>query len=748
MSQHKFEQELDKFRKILPHQGPLGVFIHQNTLQFLEHEKFDDALKKGAKYFGAETLPSFEFFQKKINEKRLILKFFSEELDASAKIPAELHENFFTLLTRPCFQPDRNSIQWEIKHNLSNQEKNVFAKLKAESVANANVLPEKMFKIHSNYNFEENLISTFSSILDQGIRFIGPKKIQKNSNINLLLQDELARLQISSDDTFDFLCQAAKGFLGWLGMIELYDHHPEMFPRELPNHFSLEEALVLRLKIIHKVEVDYLSVDTSLHLEATIIECIRCSRLTKQPIDKNIISITLNFDNFSRRLLCLKAFERQFRETKLQEIIEVGRTQKELGQTPKYQALFCLDEREESLRRHLEKNSSERNKLDFETFGVAGFFGIDFLHADEDRRRVNSLCPIQVVPSLQISSKNSVFNLESAGLDCFAIAQKVSTILRLTGLRRSFSRLVFIVGHGSTTTNNTHFSAYECGACGGQKGFHNARVYCQMINRADVREALKKFDIFIPAETWFVASYHDTSLDDVIFYDEKHIPETHHAELQDAKNLFAVAARENALERCIRLEDFQPKDSASAKNRVEKRAHSIAQARPEYGHATNALFMIGPRYLSKSIFFDRRCFLFSYDPNQDSTGQNIMDLLQGAVPVTAGISLEYYFSTVDNEVFGCGSKASHNIHGLYGVSNGAYSDLRTGLPLQTVEIHEPMRVLVIVFAKKEFVETAIKDHPLLIPIVKNEWIQTVVVEPETFTPYFYSAGTFQKITTL
>ena len=66
------------------------------------------------------------------------------------------------------------------------------------------------------------------------------------------------------------------------------------------------------------------------------------------------------------------------------------------------------------------------------------------------------------------------------------------------------------------------------------------------------------------------------------------------------------------------------------------------------------------------------------------------------MPVCAGISLEYYFSYVDNEGYGCGTKLPHNITGLIGVMNGHASDLRTGLPLQMVEVHEPVRILFVI----------------------------------------------------
>ncbi len=70
--------------------------------------------------------------------------------------------------------------------------------------------------------------------------------------------------------------------------------------------------------------------------------------------------------------------------------------------------------------------------------------------------------------------------------------------------------------------------------------------------------------------------------------------------------------------------------------------------------------------------------------------------MAAVVPVCAGISLEYYFSFVDNDRYGCGTKLPHNVTSLVGVMDGHASDLRTGLPWQMVEIHEPVRILFVV----------------------------------------------------
>jgi len=124
-------------------------------------------------------------------------------------------------------------------------------------------------------------------------------------------------------------------------------------------------------------------------------------------------------------------------------------------------------------------------------------------------------------------------------------------------------------------------------------------------------------------------------------------------------------------------------------------------------------------------------FLISYDPLPDADGRILEATLLAAGPVGAGINLEYYFSTVDNEGFGCGSKVMHNLAGLFGVMQGASSDLRTGLPLQMVEIHEPVRLLCLVEASPEALLAVAAREPEVAELALGGWVRLVSVDPET-----------------
>ena len=58
--------------------------------------------------------------------------------------------------------------------------------------------------------------------------------------------------------------------------------------------------------------------------------------------------------------------------------------------------------------------------------------------------------------------------------------------------------------------------------------------------------------------------------------------------------------------------------------------------------------------------------------------------MTGPQIVAQWINMEHYFSTVDQEVYGSGSKIYHNVVGRLGIMSGPQSDLRTGLAWQTV----------------------------------------------------------------
>jgi uncharacterized protein YbcC (UPF0753/DUF2309 family) len=145
--------------------------------------------------------------------------------------------------------------------------------------------------------------------------------------------------------------------------------------------------------------------------------------------------------------------------------------------------------------------------------------------------------------------------------------------------------------------------------------------------------------------------------------------------------------------------------------------------------------LIGRRDLTRGLSLDRRAYLQSYDPDQDSDGSILAEIMAAFIPVVRGIALDYYFSYVDsgiNGVFGGGTKAIHNVVGLIGVMQGAGSDLKPGLPAQGVApLHEPMRAHLIIEADPARVGSVIAQYKVLKDLFENQWAHLIAWNPRT-----------------
>ena len=175
---------------------------------------------------------------------------------------------------------------------------------------------------------------------------------------------------------------------------------------------------------------------------------------------------------------------------------------------------------------------------------------------------------------------------------------------------------------------------------------------------------------------------------------------------------------------------------------IKKRSVSYFEPRPELGHGTNALCYVGSRDTIKGLFLDRRAFLNSYNYKNDPDGKLLLQVMGPLPVVCGGINLEYYFSRMDIEKMGAGTKLPHNVMGLIGVANSSDGDLRPGLPLQMIENHDPVRLLLIVEHKPEIVLKTIKSSDAMYDWFLKGWIHLVAVSPEDNKLYHFKDGEF------
>jgi len=340
--------------------------------------------------------------------------------------------------------------------------------------------------------------------------------------------------------------------------------------------------------------------------------------------------------------------------------------------------------------------------------------------------------------------------LERLGRIGFTLDEQVrfvATALTSIGLTKDYSRFILLVGHGSQSENNPYESALDCGACGGNHGLASARVLAQMANKAEVRKRLNEQGFNIPDDACFVPALHNTTTDEITVADVDLLPPTHLVYLARLSKGLAAAARLCAQERLPTLQPVpqsQP-EPVAAQRAIQRNALDWSQVRPEWGLSGNAYFIIGNRELTRQMPLHGRAFLHSYDYRLDGKRRLLENILTGPLVVGQWINMEHYFSAVDNERFGSGSKVYHNVAGRFGVMSGNISDLRTGLPAQTVlengkPYHQPLRLITVIEAPFAHAVQAIDAVVSVKTLVRNHWIRMLIIDPETRAVHLYEDG--------
>jgi uncharacterized protein YbcC (UPF0753/DUF2309 family) len=330
----------------------------------------------------------------------------------------------------------------------------------------------------------------------------------------------------------------------------------------------------------------------------------------------------------------------------------------------------------------------------------------------------------------------------------FTLEEKVTYLhnyLTLIGQVNDFPEFVTVIGHGSVSDNNPFESALDCGACGGNISLPNTRTLCMIANSEEVREALRsQKGITIPRESKFIPGLHNTTTDEIEFYDTEILSAYEMIRFKKVMEDFNAASKSSRDERAKKL------PNTKTDNDIFIKALDWSEPRPEWGLAGNMGVFAGPRDTIKELNLNNRFFMHSYDHRIDNDNADILTkIFNGPLVVGEWINMEHYFSTVDNHTYGAGSKVYHNVVSKIGVFTGNYSDLKIGLPTQSVELegeayHEPIRLLTFMEAPLSTVGEAV-ENSIAKSFILNEWIRPIIIDTEAKKVYIYEYGDFKVI---
>jgi uncharacterized protein YbcC (UPF0753/DUF2309 family) len=75
--------------------------------------------------------------------------------------------------------------------------------------------------------------------------------------------------------------------------------------------------------------------------------------------------------------------------------------------------------------------------------------------------------------------------------------------------------------------------------------------------------------------------------------------------------------------------------------------------------------------------------------------------------------------------------------------DGPASDLRTGLPWQMTEIHEPVRLLWVIETTPEVMQSIIDRNEFIRLMCVNQWVKLATLSPDSEVVHMYRRGRFE-----
>lgn len=371
----------------LPAQGPIKNFVHHNTLHAYQNLPFSEAVKVASQTYGARAYLPIDRYQTLYRTGRIK----TSDLDWT--------------LSRFEPSPEKRSI---LKAKMLTSESSPSPPSLAENGLRSHWL--KKYGIDLNLRVHPLLFRLLSQYFDQGIAVwriphssegffatIYDLVAESAVPLGVLSQPTALNLfelgpvrsieavlnEIVGDRTYwlRYLCELALSHPGWSGVVR----QVELSPADLVVKRPIRLLELLAVELI----AEYCVLESELGKVPLITEPVK-SELTS-PTGFQAWTST---EDLLFQQIWHEAFEAGYLSDLFLELRKASDQRPQPARdTPRFQVLFCIDDRECSLRRHLESMDPG-----IETVGVAGYFAVDCVFQGAEDTTPSKHCPVHIHP--------------------------------------------------------------------------------------------------------------------------------------------------------------------------------------------------------------------------------------------------------------------------------------------------------------------------------------------------------------
>jgi len=422
------KMKIENVTQLLPIQNPLYSFLHNNALQAFEEYKFFEGIYKASLIYQGRTLPSGpdyrNWYKQGVIEHAILNQEVTHYINENKDCPITADE-VLLILTHPIkyIVPEwatrklSPAFYWKRNYQID-----FIGKISSWVIPWVQGYLDQGQSLVGNPYTREGLISYFIDAIYNQPPFLRGFTARaadlisqyKNETPQTRLKNLLKKTGYLEEDYEDFLLELCFQIKGWSGMVNrlCHDSSQKIIHHIQINFFdwcsilvalniALHESLCAEFKIKNQDLSAFSHKPSPLKFEQGSRIINECRSLGIKIKDEDAFLNWFEvFNNKKRYQIWQKALEQSLIKESHEQILKGlnARVTAASFEKPEAIFLFCIDDREESIRRHLEKINPR-----YKTEGVVGFFGLDMKFKSISHPKSTPQCPPFI---------NPVFNAE------------------------------------------------------------------------------------------------------------------------------------------------------------------------------------------------------------------------------------------------------------------------------------------------------------------------------------------------